>query len=234
MRAGAESGVPTPLGQEALGPPVRSLFVVCRWPDAPEPGAAGQGGRATRAVRAALDLVGRSALRGHREVHVRHFANPRPPDYLLALAARAARTFPCQGAPDLWIEDDPAPQHAGARTEEATTGVDTSVFGRVDRRALRGSDALEALRREALAYGRVVLFVPDALGLGQEALEEALLADPAARVFVVNGRRRVEAISPAVRRRLRWRRFLARTRVVEALLAAVIVPFAFVLAVRDR
>ena len=41
-------------------------------------------------------------------------------------------------------------------------------------------------------------------------------------------------ISPAVRRRLRWRRFLARTRVVEALLAAVIVPFAFVLAVRDR
>ncbi len=218
------------LGSEAFGPPVRSLFVLCGWAEDERQQKTGSArlGRATRLTLAALDLVGGEALRGHRSIHRRHYANPRELPYELSLAHRAAATMACEGRPDLLVDEAFAADVAG---DEA------APFARIERAPLQAEEAqASGLLAEARAgdYGRIVLFYPDALGLGWEPLEAALVSDPQARVLAVNGRRRVLALSPANRRRLRLRRYLARTRVVEALLALMVLPVAAVLAVRDR
>jgi hypothetical protein len=209
---------------------VRSLFVLCGWAEdeLQQKASAARLGRATRLTLALLDLVGGEALRGHRSIHRRHYANPRPLAYEVSLAHRAASTMACEGLPDLLVDEAFA---------SGVEGDDAAPFARVERAPLReeasqSSELLAAARSGA--YGRIVLFYPDALGLGWEPLEDALVSDPQARVLAVNGRRRVLALSPANRRRLRLRRYLARTRVIEALLALLVIPVAGVLSVRDR
>jgi hypothetical protein len=65
----------------------------------------------------------------------------------------------------------------------------------------------------ALGSGPVVLLYPDAIGIGFGAIERRLLGR--VPVTVLNGRRRNFALDRATRRRLRLRRFLERTMLLE-------------------
>ena len=69
----------------------------------------------------------------------------------------------------------------------------------------------------------VLLIYPDALGLGWTALESRLLKG---QTYVLNGRRRILPLNARTRRKLRWRRLLACSRVTELLATVVIVPLA--------
>ncbi len=68
----------------------------------------------------------------------------------------------------------------------------------------------------------VVLLYPDSIGIGFGAIERRLRrAVPGAAIRVLNGRRRVFALDGATRRRLRIRRALERSMVIECVLGAL-------------
>lgn len=68
-------------------------------------------------------------------------------------------------------------------------------------------------RHRLTGADRVVLLYPDAIGIGFGALERQLLGR--VPVTVINGRRRNFVLDRATRRRLRLRRFLERTMLLE-------------------
>jgi hypothetical protein len=102
------------------------------------------------------------------------------------------------------------------------------------------AEASPGLRETLCGAETVILLYPDAIGLGWEGVERAVLAaaPPGARIEVLNGRRRRFAFDASARRALRARRVLERTMLVEALAAPVIIGLAPVLwlvdAVRGR
>lgn len=63
-----------------------------------------------------------------------------------------------------------------------------------------------------------VIVYPDAIGLGQVALENTLCKAIPGQVFAYNGRKRLFELTPSMRRKLRLRRFLAETRAFESAL----------------
>lgn len=66
-----------------------------------------------------------------------------------------------------------------------------------------------------------LLVFPDAIGLGAGAMQRLALSD-GRPVYVLNGRRRLFLLDGATRQyALIWRRFLARSRVTEKLLAVL-------------
>jgi len=207
----------------------RVLLVICayteasRTPEEPRP----YGAITALSLRLlALVLPGRFAE--HRALHRDHFANPRPLPYLLELAERFAAEVAPAAPPDLLID---------VAYPESEEGAWRGAFARVERGATARFAALGTppLLADALrgAYDSVVLVHPDALGLGCELLERALVAEPARRVLIVNGRRRVYALASDARRALRLRRFLARTRLPELGFALAVWPLAAALAVAD-
>lgn len=80
----------------------------------------------------------------------------------------------------------------------------------------------------------VVLVYPDPLGLGFGRFESQLIAMGASNIVILNGRRRLFPLTAAARRVLWWRRVLASTRLLEAVAAIGLVPFAAILATYDR
>jgi hypothetical protein len=207
----------------------RTLVVICayaeslRGPEDPRPF-----GLPTAAVLWGLDHLLPRRFSDHRVLHRDHFANPRPLPYLLDLVERWACDATASAAPDLLVD--------GAHPEPGD-GEFRAAFGRVERGATARfeSEGVPPLLEAAFRgdYDTVVLVHPDALGLGCERLERALLSDPARRVLVVSGRRRAYALGRNARCALRLRRFLARTRLVELLAALAVWPVAGALAAFD-
>lgn len=207
----------------------RMLIVICAYTEAARaPGEPRPYGATTALVLRALALALPRRYADHRALLRDHFASPRSLPYLLDLAVRFAVEVAPADPPDVLID---------AAHLEADEGAWRGAFARVERGATARftSDGTPPLLADALraAYDTVVLVWPDALGLGCELLESALLADPARRVLVVNGRRRVYALTRSARRALRLRRFLARTRAVELAFALAVWPLAAALAAVD-
>jgi hypothetical protein len=164
------------------------------------------------------------AVRGHRIVHLDNYAKPRPLPYLMAAIGSAAEVL-CDQAPDIVIDQqwdtDPSAE-----------------FASWCRNVARAEVAVEAAWQHGLLadlpqYDHVVLVYPDALGLGCAGAEDVALSRHAS-VLVVNGRRRAFRLDRALHGTLQTRRWLAHSRIVERVLAAVIPPIAARLARRDR
>jgi hypothetical protein len=79
----------------------------------------------------------------------------------------------------------------------------------------------------------VVLVYPDALGLTFGRLERRLVAEGAANIVILTGRRRLFPLSSDALRSFRWRRLLASTRIGELMAAIAILPVAAALAGYD-
>ena len=79
----------------------------------------------------------------------------------------------------------------------------------------------------------VILVYPDALGLGFGGLETRLRRGGAKNIVVLTGRRRIFPLTSEAMRAFRWRRILARTRLVELAAAAAVIPIAVVLTCYD-
>ena len=172
-----------------------------------------------------LDRLGGSGARGHRIVHRDHYANPRSLQYQVAMIAAAqARLTPDEPA-DLVIDralgEDVANQLAGG-------------FGRVELAALVDPRTWRnGMATDSRSYRHVVLVYPDALGLGCENAERRMLRDRD-RVLVVNGRRRVFAVTRTFAYQLDLRRWLAESRAIERVFAIAVRPIAGVLSAWDR
>jgi hypothetical protein len=175
------------------------------------------------AVASFLERRESAAARGHRIVHRDHYANPRPWPYVAALLA-AATDLLCDQPPDVVIDEswdgDPARDLGWCRS--------------VTRAAIATAEAWQTQTLKQLAaFDHVVLIYPDALGLGCAAAERTALRHHRS-VLVINGRRRAFRLDGSLHRRLQRHRWLAQTRIVERLLARVMVPVGALLARRDR
>ena len=146
-----------------------------------------------------------------------HYANPRDVTYqvMLAQSLLARARFD-----SFDVVVDATLGKAGAEVKFAGAGAVTV--------SLVASGATLASER----YDTVVLIYPDALGLSWSRVEARALA-AAGTVVIVNGRRRLFTLDRVVRRGLMWRRFLANTRLVQALLGVAVVPLATALAASD-
>ena len=82
-------------------------------------------------------------------------------------------------------------------------------------------------------YNAIILVCPDALGFGWSSLERKLLASLRVPLFFANGRRRLMPLNLSAHRQLRWRRFLANSRVVELLFGVLVIPLAISCAAVD-
>lgn len=152
----------------------------------------------------------RQFIAGNRDF----FANPRSLSYqagmvkeLLYLTASCDVTI----ALDKAFEADPA----RALLEE---------FGNV---VVRNAHDLARGQKDADA---TLVIYPDALGLGWGTLENQLVGN---NIFLLNGRRRILQFNSKAKRILRWRRFLAVTRLPELAASLAVVPLAAVLATWD-
>ncbi len=180
-------------------------------------GCPGKGNRLGRLFAAGIDLVTLHRLRNFVAQMRDHYANP--------------RSFAVQ---------------VGIAQAALATGQPKSVRCLVDAPLVAGT--LEPLPFDAnpemvvLAEGlpplaevdTVLLVYPDPLGLGFEALERRIIAAGVRHAAVANGRRRLFPLTEHSRRALRWRRFLAETRLVEMAAGIVVVPLAALLAIFDR
>lgn len=192
----------------------RVLFVACAY----------HGRDRDDAVRGVLERRESPPARGHRIVHRDHYANPRPLPYVLGLLAAGADLL-CDQPPDVVIdsrwESDPPPEIGAWCRTIVRLDVATAAAWR------------QAPLADLTGYDHVVLVYCDALGLGCDDGERVALARHAS-VLVINGRRRGFGLDGALHRRLQFHRWLANTRIVERVLAAVIQPVAVWLARRDR
>lgn len=148
-------------------------------------------------------LLTSERYRAHVRLYRDFYANPRPRDYMIDRAGEliSARSI---GQATLWcgLEDaEPRPSWAAA--------VQPVDFG--------DPEALGALLKSAPSRPDAILLLhSDAIGLGQEPVEAAILRAFDGPVVVLNGRRRIYTLNPSRRAQLRRRRFLADTRLVEA------------------
>jgi hypothetical protein len=79
-------------------------------------------------------------------------------------------------------------------------------------------------------YDCVVLVYSDALGLGCEMVERAVMSSPVKSVFVINGRKRAFPLNRGTILQLTLRRFMGRTRISELVFAILVIPTAAVCA----
>lgn len=158
---------------------------------------------------------------GHRILHRNFYANPRSPAYLAALIGELAdRLAPARC--ELVLD---------ARWRDRFHFTDLPLaqpVGAVDLAEPRWARMGDGSPPDA-----IILCYRDALGLGCSAIERGALRQSPA-VFVLNGRRRLFRLDGAMRRRLAARRWLANSRAVELVLAAVVIPLAAMLALLDR
>ena len=131
------------------------------------------------------------------------YANPRSPTYMLR--------YVC----DLFESGEP--QHrtlvVGPNLElEADVTEWASEIHHSEYKLAQATTDLAALARE---YDAILLLHSDALGLGLGTLERAVNAALPEKVFVLNGRHRFYRLDTTMQRRLRRRRVLAETRIVE-------------------
>lgn len=166
-----------------------------------------------------------SSVRGHRIVHRDHYANPRDLGYQLALVAQAAARLSPSVPPDLVLD---------AHLEVPQEPAGATAFDRVERADVARQAAWDhGVLADARKYDHVVLVYPDALGLGCTGAERAVLAAHES-TFVITGRRRAFRLTPGMRRRLQFSRWLAHTRIAERAFAIAVRPIAAVLASLDR
>lgn len=78
---------------------------------------------------------------------------------------------------------------------------------------------------------QIILFYPDAIGLGQSKYERKVLSYPC--VWIVNGRKRIFPLTLYTHIQLCWRRFLASTRIADIFLGIVLFVVAAPLALYD-
>ena len=90
-------------------------------------------------------------------------------------------------------------------------------------------------RKQVEEADKIILLYPDSIGLGFAVIESEIapLKKPWAGVRVLNGRRRDFLLNEATRRRLRWRRFLERTMIVEFSVMVVMLAVTPFLVVAD-
>jgi hypothetical protein len=195
----------------------RALVLLCSYRGGArrsEPWVAPYAGRLGK-IANALSLLD---LRRFIAVYRDHYANPRDARYQLGLV----RTL-----------------LADAKFESVELVVDAPLADRneaVEWNEVAGPARIERLSDgQALpfaSYQTVILVYPDPLGLDWDRLERKALAS-GARVIVVNGRRRLFTLDRGVRRAVQWRRFLAKTRIVELAAAFLVAPVAAGLALQD-
>jgi hypothetical protein len=118
---------------------------------------------------------------------------------------------------------------------QVTIALDRNLEGDLARVMLESLGDVRVSSPRDLAFSdgeadAIVVVYPDALGLGWAALERRLAGAP---VFILNGRRRIRSLDGPTRRRLRWHRMLATTRVPELAASLVVVPVAAMLAAWD-
>lgn len=176
----------------------------------------------TRATLGLVDALTFKRLTGHRAMYRDHYANARPLAYLQGMVAAAIEATGARADSKLLQDTAFAAQTGG----DATPGAATES---VDLRAIDGN-RLTAMATDG-GYAAVVLVWPDALGLGWERLERKLA--PARNLFVLNGRRRLFELAPALRRKLALRRFCAYTRLPEIAFALATFPVAAICAFTD-
>jgi hypothetical protein len=159
-------------------------------------------------------LWGSGGLLGGAAGLMSFYANPRPLPFLAGLARQAfAEAGLACGLRAVLDASLVADAGAGAEFEESTAVNISTGPGREQVRQRLGRDDWDV----------VLLVYPDAIGLGAGALERLAL-DTGRPVYVLNGRRRLFALDPGTRAALVRRRFLARSRVVEKLLAVLAFP----------
>jgi hypothetical protein len=142
------------------------------------------------------------------------FANPRTLAYQAGLVEDLLRTsVPSQ----VTIAFDQALEADLARNALDSLGT---VYVRAPAQLVRSEDAADA----------IVVVYPDALGLGWEVLEGSLANT---QTYLLNGRRRIQLFDAAARRRLRWHRLLAITRIPELVAGLLVFPAAAMLAAWD-
>ncbi len=194
----------------AMGGPARiagsTLVVLCRFGLDPFPGNGGWGG--------VLILRG---LRAFIRDRVIFFANPLPPARLAAQAADFVK-----GGDPSWVD-------------VVCCGIATDVVpeGLPSLRAVHYCEG-PVLSVDPAAYDTVLLAYSDPLGLGWGRLEKQLLRSCRRAPLLLNGRGRVAHLTAETRRMLRLRRLLARTRAAELAMAAVVIPVAAFLALKDK
>jgi len=208
------AALPLTLTWRSAPKPGRVLFVACAYHGADRDGE-------TTGI---LQRREPPPARGHRIVHRDHYANPRTLPYLVGMIGRAIEQL-CSSAPDLAID---------SRFEGALPEGFAALFGLVEPVEVTGEGAWHSgLLARLPDYDHVVLVYPDALGLGCEVAERQAL-DRHASVMVINGRRRAFRLDGTLHDGLRFRRLLARTRIVELVLAVVMRRVGAYLARRDR
>lgn len=195
------------------------LFILCAYRQVD---AVRETGLLTRLTLNLLDGLTFGRLRSHRALLRDHYANPRSLAYLVGLVRRFQRQVDLRRAPDILVD-------RGFGVEPVSLADD---FGRVEFADLRDP------RRSALArdadegrYQAIVLVWPDALGLGQEALQRRTSHSPL--LIAMNGRRRAFPLDASARRTLSIRRYFAHTRLAEAAFALCVFPIAGVCALID-
>lgn len=159
-----------------------------------------------------------------RSQHVRmyrdYYANPRSPDYMADVAHQFASGI---RADHIILVTDPDLDAVAATASWANETMHHT-------RHLREATAGEFDGHQADC---VVVIHADPLGMGLGRLERTLLEKYPAQSFVLNGRRRFYRLDRSIERSLTWRRFLAETRIVEAVLALALWPAALGLATSD-
>lgn len=160
--------------------------------------------------------------------HIKNFyANPRDGAYLQAMIERFLKTNGITTALDVVVD----------------TGLEhKAALDAVDHRKLYESDlsspiydrdeVFQKLRRGE--YGSVFLVFSDAIGLGCESVIKLAADHVPDHVWGVNGRQRAFRLDASNRRALAVRRFLARYRIVDFLLAIGMVILAAGCALADK
>lgn len=163
----------------------------------------------------ALTLFG---LRQFVATYRDHYANPRDLAYQVELA-RAVLASASFTACDVLVD---------TRLTTIADALDLQGVRQQLSAAVAEPDAFELGR-----YDTIVLIYPDAIGLSWTRMETRALAAATGTVVVANGRRRLFTLDPLARRQLKWRRFLANTRIVQLLLGVLVLPVGAVLAGYD-
>jgi hypothetical protein len=150
--------------------------------------------------------------RGHVRLFRDFYANPRPQAFMLDRVGEFIGTRCPNAYVVLWSAMSDAEMRPAWAAELHRLPPGNALL------------AAEALGRLGMPPrpDAVLLVHPDAIGLGQEPIERAVLRNVAAPVLVLNGRRRLYALDRSRRARLRRRRFMADTRLFEAALGPLL------------
>lgn len=142
--------------------------------------------------------------RGAIRDFILHFrANPRSASYMLELASEFKNNHAEGAAAELLVDES-----LQAEITEKQRAWFPHIFT---------SFTFDELSKKN--YDTIVLLYPDPLGLGWEKVESALKKIKTAQIIVINGRRREFIWDQEARRRLAYRRYLAKAGWMEALLA---------------